>query len=109
MSSKFSEFLTSRKIDPRRVRAASAELERLRPEDRAVKLKKRQTKASGVVVEGGEKPPKPRSGRGVTPRALASALQGAPVPAPTKSRLLRAVNHVLAQKKADAVDLRALF
>lgn len=110
MASKFAEFLDKNKIDPRRILAASSELERLRPEDRAAKLARRKGKAKDAAAGGEEAAPKkPRSGRPVTPRALAAAQNGKPVPGPAKTRLVRAINHVLAQKKKEAVDLRALF
>ena len=110
MASKFSEFLTANKIDPRRVAAASRELERLRPEDRAKRLARRQAKKSEAKpVEGAEKPTKPRSGRPATGRALAAAAAGKVVSGPTKNRLLRAVNRVLEQKKKSVTDLKSLF
>jgi hypothetical protein len=109
MSNKFSEFLQAQKIDPRRLAAASAQLERLRPEDRKVKLAKKQAKGSEAKAPEGEKPAKPRSGRPVTQRLLGQALNGKAVPAPGKTRLLRAVNFLLEQKKKDPVDLRVLF
>ena len=110
MASKFTEFLQSNKIDPRRVAAASRWLEKLRPEDRALRLKKRNSKsAEGGAAAGGEAPAKPRSGRPVTAQLLSKALDGKPVTGPGKTRLLRAVNRVLEQKKKDPVDLRSLF
>jgi hypothetical protein len=108
MSTKFSDFLQAQKIDPRRLAAASARIERLRPEDRRAKLAQRQAKASETKTEG-EKPAKPRSGRPVTSRLLSQALGGKPVPGGGKTRLLRAVNRVLEQRKKEPVDLRALF
>lgn len=110
MASKLSEFLSTQKIDPRRIAAASRGLERLRPEDRAARLKKRQARGNDAAPPAdGEKPAKRRSGRPVTPQLLARALEGKPVAGPGKTRLLRAVNHLLVQKKKDPVDLRALF
>jgi hypothetical protein len=109
MSTKFSDFLQTQKIDPRRLAAASARIERLRPEDRKAKLARRQAKASETKVEGAEAPPKPRSGKPVTDRLLAQALGGKPMPSAGKTRLLRAVNRVLEQQKKEPVDLRALF
>ena len=109
MASKFAEFLATHKIDPRRIRASSFELERLRPEDRATKLKKRKARGADAKPAEGEAPPKPRSGRPLTPQVVAKALEGKPVPGPAKTRLLRAVNRILEQKKQSAVDLRALF
>jgi hypothetical protein len=110
MASKFAEFLTANKIDPRRVAAASRELERLRPEDRAKKLARRTAKKSETKpAEGAPKPTKPRSGRPATGRSLAAATAGKTLSGPSKTRLLRAVNHVLEQKKKSATDLKSLF
>ncbi|HEX6767123.1 MAG TPA: hypothetical protein VF103_16615 [Polyangiaceae bacterium] len=115
MATKFAQFLKDNKIDPRRLLVASRGIERLRPEDRAVKLGKRQAKASSggapAAAEGEEKkaPAKPRSGRPVTSRVLGAATEGKPLPGPAKNRLLRAVNHVLGQRKKASVDLRAIF
>jgi hypothetical protein len=106
MASKFEQFLTDKKIDPRRVMIASRLIERLRPEDRSLKLKKRL----GKKAEGGEKATgKPRSGRPVTPRLLAQATGGKKVSGAQKTRLLRAVNRILEQKKQPAAELKALF
>lgn len=109
MASKFSEFLEGKKIDPRRVASASRALEKLRPEDRALKLKKRNGKAAEGGAEKAEAGPKPRSGRPVTSQLLKKAIDGKPLTGPGKTRLLRAVNRVLEQKKQDRVDIRALF
>lgn len=111
MASKFAQFLTDNKIDPRRVASASSKLERLRPEDRAKKLARRNSKKEGAAkpAEGAEKPSKPRSGRPATGRLLAAATAGKPVSGPAKTRLLRAVNAVLEQKKKSATDLKTLF
>lgn len=111
MSTKFQDFLQEKKIDPRRILAASRLEERLRPEDRRLKLAKRQQSASESGGDGEEKAeqPKPRSGRPVTPRLLHAASSGKSVSGPAKTRLLRAVNRILQQRKQDPVDLRALF
>lgn len=113
MSSKFSDFLKSSKIDARRVIAISKKLEHLRPEDRAIKLKKRNSKGSDAAKpaegEAAAKPSKPRSGRPITTRAMASAQAGKVLSGPQKTRMLRAVNALLEQKKKPAVDLKALF
>jgi hypothetical protein len=107
-SSKLATYLTSKKIDPRRVMSASHTLETLRPEDRLIKRNRRRSKG-----EGGEAAPKeerkPRSGRAVTERAMEAALTGKAVSGPTKQRILRAVNHLLEQKKAEKVEFRTLF
>lgn len=105
MASKFSQFLKDNKIDPRRILVASSEVERLRPEDRALKLARRRSKGGAQAGEVA----KPRSGRAVTPRLLDSATNGRAIPGPAKTRLLRAVNRVLEQKKKSGVELKALF
>lgn len=108
--SKFAKFLTTKKLDARRIVAASHKLESLTIEDRAIRLKKRQ----GRKAEGGGDPAtretrKPRSGRPVTPRAMEAAMTGGTLSGPTKTRLLKAINHLLEQKKQDKVDLKTLF
>ena len=110
MASKFAQFLTDNKIDPRRLRAASRALERMRPEDRKNKLLRRTAKkAETKPAEGAEKPAKPRTGRPATGRLLEAATAGKPVSGPAKTRLLRAVNRVLEQKKKSPAELKALF
>jgi hypothetical protein len=107
-ASKFAQFIASKKIDARRILAASHALETLTLEDRKIKLAKRGGKKEGA--EGAAKETrKPRSGRPVTPRAMQAALTGGTISGPTKSRILRAVNHLLEQKKQEKVDLKALF
>jgi len=109
-SAKFASFIASKKLDPRRIIVASRKLERLRPEDRLIRLNKRHASAAGD--SGGAAPKetrKPRSGRPVTGRAMKAALSGGQLSGPTKTRILRAVNHLLEQKKQDQTDLRALF
>jgi len=117
MASKFAQFLKDNKIDPRRVLVVSKRIERLQSEDRKLKFEKSRSKkgdapaAAAAAAADGEKkaPAKPRSGRPVTPRVMAAATEGKPVPGPAKTRLLRAVNRILEQKKKAAVDLRAVF
>ncbi|HEY2408408.1 MAG TPA: hypothetical protein VGM29_11200 [Polyangiaceae bacterium] len=109
MANKFSQFLSENKIDPRRLIVASRALERLRPEDRQTRLARRQAKKAESKPAEGEKPAKPRSGRAVTPRLVAGASSGKPISGAAKTRLLRALNRVLEQKKKKPVELRALF
>jgi len=112
MSSRFSEFLTNEKIDPRRLLVASRQLERLRPEDRQSKLKRRLGKKSGdaaAAAAAAKDIPKPRSGRSVTPRLLSTAQAGGTLSGSQKTRLLRAINRVLEQKKKDPIDIRKVF
>jgi hypothetical protein len=109
---KLSEFLASKKIDPRRILAASAELENHRTEDKAILLARRRKKAGG---DAAAKIPeelikkKPRSGRPVTPRSIQAALSGKKISGPQKTRILKAINKVLETKKQEPVGLDLLF
>jgi len=108
--SKFAQFIASKKLDGRRILIASRKLEALQPEDRLIRLKKRQgRKAESSDAATKETRKSARSGRPVTPRALAAALAGGTLSGPTKTRLLKAVNHLLEQKKQDKVELKTLF
>lgn len=116
--SKFADFIKQNKIDPRRILSISLKIEHLRPEDRVLKSKKSSAEkapaAPAAAAAEGEAaapaaPPKPRSGRPVTQRLLDAVAAGKPVSGPQKTRLLRAVNRILEQKKKEPVDLRALF
>jgi hypothetical protein len=112
--SRFAEFLSTEKIDPRRLLAASRQIERLRPEDRAIRLQKRLSKgkeAAPAAADAAAAPPKKsRSGCPITHRVLELANGGgASLTGPQKTRVLRAVNHLLGQKKKDPVDLRKIF
>jgi hypothetical protein len=112
MSSRFSEFLSAEKIDPRRLLVASRRLERLRSEDRKIRLERRLKRGSeAAAAEGAEKGPavERRSGRPLTPRLLQQALSGSAISGAQKTRLLRALNSVLEQKKKSAVELRKVF
>lgn len=113
MASKFADFLKEHNIDERRLLASSNALERLRPEDRLLReqLKGKKGGVAAASGEEGEKaePKKPRSGRPVTKRLLSRANAGGPISGPAKTRLVRALNRILEQKKKDPVDVRALF
>jgi hypothetical protein len=108
---KFAQFIAEQKLDARRILAVSRRLERLGPEDRAIRLNKRSIRKA--ASEGGDNAKKetrkPRSGRPVTHRALEAAIAGAALSGATKTRILRAVNHILELKKKEKVELRALF
>jgi hypothetical protein len=106
---KFAQFIAAKKLDPRRIIAASVAIEKLRPEDRTIKLNKRRAKGADAAEGAPKETRKPRSGRPVTPRALEAAVSGGKVSGPTKTRLLSAVNRLLEQKKQEKVDLRQLF
>jgi hypothetical protein len=112
-TNKLATFLDSNKLNAQRLLAVSHKLETLQRADRTIKLGQRQGKKAadaGTAVDGEKKEKvKPRSGRPVTPRALASALGGKVVSGPTKQRILRAINFLLEQKKKDKVELKTLF
>jgi hypothetical protein len=108
MATKLETFLTENKIDQRRLLAASERIERLRPQDRATKLVLRQARKK----EDATKPTgleKPRSGRPVSRTTLSKALAGKTLSGPAKTRVLRAVNHILSQRKQPEVPLGSLF
>jgi hypothetical protein len=109
MPSTFEEFLKTKSIDPRRVIATSSKLEKLRREDRSIKLAQRQARKSEDAKKKDEKGKKPRSGRPVTQRAIDAAMTGKPLSGPTKQRILRAVNQILTQKKQEPIALPMLF
>jgi hypothetical protein len=107
---KFAGFIASKKLDARRILIASRKIEANRPEDRLIRLKKRLAKSAGDAAGTEVKETrKPRSGRPVTDRALEAALSGGKLSGPTKTRIVRAINHLLEQKKQEQVSLRDLF
>src|SRR5690606_33220967 len=89
----------------------SEKIERLTPKDRAIRLAKRKARKSedGGKKKEGLAADKPRSGRPITQRTLDAALHGKAISGPAKTRLLRAVNRLLEQKKQEPVALTALF
>ena len=111
MATKIEDFLKEKKIDTRRLIAASSDLERLRLEDRGIRLTKSRARKSedAAKKKEGLAVKKPRSGRPVTQRAIDAVFAGKQISGPQKTRILRAVNHLLEQKKQDKVELAALF
>jgi hypothetical protein len=111
MATKFEDFLKEKKIDSRRLLVASAEIERLHLEDRKIKLAKRAARKSEdpAKKKEGLAAQKPHSGRPVTKEAIAAAFAGKNISGPQKTRILRALNHVLEQKKLEKVELSAIF
>ena len=111
MATKIEEFLKDKKIDTRRLIAASSDLESFTREDRGLRLIKRTARKSedAAKKKEGLAAKKPRTGRPVTNRAFTAAVAGKQISGPQKTRILRAVNHILTQKKQEAVELSALF
>jgi len=106
---KFATFLKDKKVDPRRILVISHKLESLQAEDRVIRLAKRKGRKAEGDAKGPAETRETRSGRPITPRSLEAAISGKAISGPTKTRLLRAVNALLEQKKLDKVDLRVLF
>lgn len=109
MATKFHDFITTKKLDARRIIAASQKLEKLHTEDRAIRLAQRKARRSEDKKKEGLATQKPRSGRPITQPAIDAALAGKELAGPVKTRLLRAVNHLLEQKKQEPAKLAALF
>lgn len=107
--SKFGDFLTSKKLDARRVANLSKKLERKTSADNTLIATKKEMKAGKTEKNEETMKQKPRSGRPVTLVALNKAVEGKTITGPTKTRILRAVNALLAQKKAKEVTLKDLF
>lgn len=107
--SKLSDFLTTNKIDPRRVVLASEKLESHTAEDKALLANKKAMKDGKAEKDEEVLKKKPRSGRPVTGAGIAKAMGGRDVSGPVKTRIVRAVNAVLTQKKKSEVTFRDLF
>ncbi len=109
--SKLEDLLSNKKLDPRRVVAASNKVERRSREDRAIALAKKQVRGgkSGEALEALAKQKPARSGKPLTAPLLSRAIRGDKLSGASKQRVLRAVNAALASKKQDAVELTDLF
>ena len=112
MATKFAQFLEDNKIPSPRLQSASTKIERLTTDDRAyiaeVARKKSlagRKNAASVTVEK----KKLHSGRPVTPRLISYASLGKAVSGSAKTRLVRAVNRVLEQRKQPQITVRDLF
>jgi len=107
--SKLSDYLKTNKIDARRVVGASRNLERQTAEDRQLVAKKAAIKAGKAEKDEAIAKAKPRSGRRVTQPAMDRAMNGTAVAGPTKTRIVRAVNAILAARKKPEAKFRDLF
>jgi len=109
---KLDEYLNKNKIDTRRVLVASKGIERLRPEDRKIFAAKKAAKGPDEAAKEAAKElatQKPRSGRPVTGPSLRRALAGKKISGPARTRIVRAVNHLLEQKKKATATFADLF
>lgn len=71
------------------------------------RAEKRRTKNEKSYADLGLN--KPKSNRGLSHNQVLAAVSDKPVSAKVRSKVLRAVNAVLATKKQPAVDMKALF
>lgn len=107
---KLSDFLSAQKIDTRRVLIASKKLEALGDEDRAVRFARIRVKKNKATDAQKEKAQtKGKSGKSVSGPLLGRALAGKEIPSAAKTRITRAVNRILEQKKKSTVRLEDLF
>jgi hypothetical protein len=109
---KLDDYLKTNKIDARRVISASKGLERLQAEDRKIFAAKKALKGADDAAKEAAKElaaKKPRSGRPVSAPSLSKALAGKGVSGSAKTRIVRAVNAVLTQKKKSAATFADLF
>ncbi|MDQ3036863.1 MAG: hypothetical protein M3Y87_31005 [Myxococcota bacterium] len=106
---KLNDFLTTNKIDPRRVVLASEQIETRKDEDKKLAATKKAMKGGKAEKDEEVLKQKPRSGRPVTGAAISKAMLGRDIGGPVKTRIVRAVNVVLGQKKKPEVGLRDLF
>ncbi len=107
--SKFAGYLKEHKIDPIRLVYASTQIETLTPEDRSIRLAKRQSRGKEDDTAKAARNRKPRSGRPVTEVLLVRAIAGQTITGPQKHRILRAVQRIAEQKKLGSVELPSLF
>jgi hypothetical protein len=99
--SKLSDYLKKHKIDARRVVSASKELEALRPEDRVIRLARKEAATDESKKELAAK--KRRSGRSLSRPTMNKAVAGGKLTRKARARVRRAVNAVLSHKsKAEA-------
>jgi hypothetical protein len=105
--SKIGDYLKKHKIDPRRVIAASKELEALRPEDRAIRLARKEAATDESKKELAAK--KRRSGRALSLPAMNRALAGEKLTRKGRARVVRAVNKVLSHKSKGEAAPTDLF
>ncbi len=105
----FSEFLDSKGLKDEDILQRSRRMETLRSKDRELRrlraLKRRKAPQQSYEEAGIEKP---RSGRPLQREHLAAARNDIPVPGPVRSKILRAVNDLLA-KRGESVTAPELF
>lgn len=109
----FQSFLESKGITPKQIAITSRRIETLDEAGRALMQKrwgKRTTKETADKKYAELNIDKPKQmGRGVTEKSVASAAKDVPVARKVRTKILRAVNTLLAKKGQPAADMKALF
>jgi hypothetical protein len=105
--SKLGDYLKKHKIDPRRVASASKELEALQPEDRVIRLARKEAATDESKKELAAK--KRRSGRSLSRPTMNKALAGGKLTRKARARVVRAVNAVLSHKSKATATHADLF
>jgi len=108
----FQNFIHSKGILPDSIVGTSKRLEATQLHDRKLlkqRAAKRQNKEAASKSYAQMDIAKPHSGRGLSAAAVASALNNQALSARQRSKMLRAVNALLAKKKEEAVDMKTLF
>lgn len=106
-------FLDSKSITEKQLILVSGRLETFDEADRALMVKrsaKRRDKEQATKKYEELSLTKPKAmGRGLTALQLSAAVADKPVARKVRTKILRAVNHVLSKKSQPAADMKALF
>lgn len=109
----FQSFLTSKSITPKQIAITSKRVETRDEASRDLMQKrwnKRVTKETADKKYAELNIAKPaHAGRGVTAKAVEAAAKDVPVARKVRSKILKAVNVILAKKGQPAADMKALF
>jgi hypothetical protein len=106
-------FLDSKKISAAKLELVSKQLEAHDAEAHTLMVKraeKRRVKETAEKKYAELNIAKPKTmGRGLSGRQIEAALSDKPLPRKVRSKVFRAVNHILGAQKQPAVDMKALF
>lgn len=105
---KFAEVLKSLAADAKAVAEVSRKLERHNAKDHELVRQRRRVAVAGKKLSEANIA-KPRTGRGLTVKAVELAVTGATQPRRVRAKLLRAVNAIAKHKKKNAVTAVELF
>lgn len=103
-------FLDDKKITPKAVAITSRRIEAFKEGDDVLREKRATKRRNEPDKKYAELSlAKPNAGRGVSEKAVDTAVAGKPVARKVRSKILRAVNVILTAKKQPAADMKALF